>query len=146
MSERDPRKPRPVKRRRRGPTRPNVHINIFQNLATASDAEPEEKAVPELVREPEEPLVSSEWLERRSRRLDAFEQELRRRAAELDAREAELEEKEARLEADAYLREDALETRERRLAELEQNIGRRETELGSYVARLQSGFLRADAL
>jgi Skp family chaperone for outer membrane proteins len=139
-----------VKRRRRGPTRPNVHINIFQNLAASQDSAPEPKIEAETAlehaSERDKPLVSSEWLERRSRRLDAFEQELRRRAVELDAREAELEEKEARLEADVYLREDELETRERRLAELEQNIGRRETELGSYVARLQSGFLRADAL
>jgi hypothetical protein len=146
MPANDPRRSRQVKRRRRGPTRPNVHINIFQNLPASSDSEPDQKPEPDVAREPDEQLVSSEWLERRSRRLDAFEQELRRRAVELDTREAELEEKEARLEADAYLREDELEVRERRLAELEQNIGRRETELGSYVARLQGGFLRADAL
>lgn len=145
MSHSDPKKPHHVKRRRRGPTRPNVHINIFQNLPSSADS-PESKTEVEEVREPNEPLVSSEWLERRNRRLDAFEQELRRRAAELDAREAELEAKEARVEADLYLREDEIEVRERRLAELEQNIGRRETELGSYVARLQGGFLRADAL
>jgi hypothetical protein len=93
----------------------------------------------------EQPLVSVEWLERRSKRLDTFEQDLRKRALDLDVREAELEEKEARFEADVFLREDALESREQALAELEDRLGMRETDLSSYVARLQGGFLRADA-
>jgi hypothetical protein len=142
MADKDPRTPS-VKRRRR-PTRPNVHINIFQNLLPPPKAVPEPKAELELPHDDlfDEPLVSTEWIQRRSRRLDAFEQELRERAAELDRREAELEEKEARLEADVYLREDELEARERRLSDLEQRLGRREDEIGSYVARLQGGFLR----
>jgi Skp family chaperone for outer membrane proteins len=93
-----------------------------------------------------ETLVSAEWLERRNKRLDEFEQELRRRAHELDVREAELEQLEAEFEAEAFIRSEALEERERRLEELEQRLGRRESELGSYVARVQSGMLRADAL
>jgi Skp family chaperone for outer membrane proteins len=127
-------------------TRPSVtNINIFA-LAPIAAAQPS-VAVPELDRdEPSETLVSPQWLERRSRRLDTLEQELRRRGAELDAREAELEQREAEFEAEAFIRTEALEEREQRLAELDQRLGRREHELGSYVARIQSGFLRADAL
>jgi Skp family chaperone for outer membrane proteins len=122
-----------------------TNINIFA-LAPVAAAHPN-VAVPELGRdEPAETLVSPQWLERRSRKLDTLEQELRRRSAELEAREAELEQREAELEAEAFIRAEALEEREQRLAELDQKLGRRETELGSYVARLQSGFLRADAL
>jgi hypothetical protein len=138
----EPTTPQPRVRRRR---RPNVtNINIFalapvsapQTLPAFED-EPEER---------EETLVSSEWLERRSKRLDAFEQDLRRRSGELDIREAELEQLAAEFEAEAFIRSEALEEREYRLTELEQKLGRRETELGSYVARLQGGMLRADAL
>jgi hypothetical protein len=141
-AENDPRTSR-AKRRRR-PTRPNIHINIFQNLVPPPEVIPEPKvelgpAHDDLF---DEPLVSTEWIERRNRRLDAFEQELRERAGELDRREAELEEKEARLEADVYLREDALEERERKLSDLERRLGKREDEIGSYVARLQGGFGR----
>jgi Skp family chaperone for outer membrane proteins len=122
-----------------------TNINIFA-LAPVAAAHPN-VAVPELGHdEPAETLVSPQWLERRNRKLDTLEQELRRRSAELDAREAELEQREAELEAEAFIRSEALEEREQRLAELDQKLDRRETELGSYVARLQSGFLRADAL
>jgi Skp family chaperone for outer membrane proteins len=122
-----------------------TNINIFA-LAPVAAAQPN-VAVPELGRdESSETLVSPQWLERRSRRLDTLEQELRRRAAELDAREAELDQREAEFEAEAFIRTEALEERERRLAELDQRLGRRENELGSYVARLQGGFIRADAL
>jgi Skp family chaperone for outer membrane proteins len=122
-----------------------TNINIFA-LAPVAAAHPN-AAVPELGRdESSETLVSPQWLERRSRKLDTLEQELRRRSAELDAREAELEQREAEFEAEAFIRSEALEEREQRLAELDHKLGRRESELGSYVARLQSGFLRADAL
>jgi Skp family chaperone for outer membrane proteins len=122
-----------------------TNINIFA-LAPVAAAQPND-AVPELNGgDSTEALVSPQWLERRSRRLDTLEQEQRRRAAELDAREAELDRREAEFEAEAFIRSEALEERERRLAELDQRLGRRENELGSYVARLQSGFLRADAL
>jgi Skp family chaperone for outer membrane proteins len=122
-----------------------TNINIFA-LAPVAAASPN-VAVPELGRdEPAETLVSPQWLERRSRKLDTLEQELRRRSSELEAREAELEQREAEFEAEAFIRAEALEEREQRLAELDQKLGRRETELGSYVARLQSGFLRAYAL
>jgi hypothetical protein len=141
-AENELRKPR-AKRRRR-PTRPNIHVTIFQNLVPAPEVVPEPRVELEPARHDlfDEPLVSTEWIERRSRRLDEFEQELRQRAAELDRRELELEEKEARLEADVYLREDALEDRERKLSDLERRLGKREDEIGSYVARLQGGFLR----
>jgi uncharacterized protein (DUF3084 family) len=128
------------------PARRSVtNINIFA-LAPVAATQPN-VAVPDLDGgDPTETLVSPQWLERRSRRLDTLEQELRRRAAELDAREAELDQREAEFEAEAFIRSEALEERERRLAELDQRLGRRENELGSYVARLQSGFPRADAL
>jgi hypothetical protein len=96
--------------------------------------------------EPDETFVSSQWLEKRSKRIDTLEQELRDRAIELERREAELEQREAEFEAEHFIRSEALEERERRLGELEDRLGRRESELGSYVARLQGGFLRADAL
>lgn len=135
-----------AKRRRRSPTRPNVYVTIVgaPTVASAQAAEP----VPAEKEEAsgfEAPLVSPEWLERRSKRLDAFEQELRKRALDLDVREAELEEREARFEADVFLREDALELRERAVADQEDRLGNRETDLSSYVARLQGGLLRADA-
>jgi septin family protein len=142
MAEKDPRASRVTRRRR--PTRPNIHINIFQNLVPPPEVVPEPTTLAEPARDDlfDEPLVSAEWIERRSRRLDAFEQELRQRAAEIDRREEELEEKEARLEADVYLREDELEARERKLSDLERRLGQREDEIGSYVARLQGGFGR----
>lgn len=145
MSQQEP-KPRraAAKRRRRGPTRPNVYVTIIgAGLPASSEAAPA-PAEAEAPREADGPLVSSEWLERRSNRLDAFEQELRKRALDLDVREAELEEKEARFEADVFLREDALEFRERAVSDLEDRLGRKETDIGSYVARVQGGFLRAD--
>jgi Skp family chaperone for outer membrane proteins len=136
-----------VKRRRR-PKQAVTNINIFA-LGPSGTAEPaptqrESEAEPHA--EPEETLVSSQWLERRSKRLDKYEQELRQRALELEVREAELEQREAEFEAEAFIRSEALEERERRILDLEQKIGHRETELGSYVARVQSGLLRADAL
>jgi hypothetical protein len=123
-----------------------TNINIF---ALAPVAAPQ--ATPVRVRESEpaetsETLVSPQWLERRNKKLDLLEQELRRRAAELDLREAELEQREVEFEAEAFIRSEALEEREHRLDELDQRLGRRENELGSYVARLQGGFLRAEAL
>jgi Skp family chaperone for outer membrane proteins len=128
------------------PRRPSVtNINIFALAPVA--ASHASTAQPVLERdESMETLVSPQWLERRNKRLDMLEQELRRRVAELDAREAELEQREAEFEAEAFIRSEALEERERRLAELDQRLGRRETELGSYVARVQGGMLRADAL
>jgi hypothetical protein len=146
MSQQEPKSRRPAaKRRRRSPTRPNVYVTIIGAgvPALSQDAAPA-PAEAEERREADEPLVSPQWLERRSNHLDAFEQELRKRALDLDVREAELEEKEARFEADAFLREDALESREHAVAELENRLGSRESELGSYVARVQGGFLRAD--
>lgn len=122
-----------------------TNVNIFA-LAPIAASHPS-VAVPEPARdETSETLVSPQWLERRNKRLDALEQELRRRAGELDAREAELEQREAEFEAEAFIRSEALEERERRLEELDQRLGRRETELSSYVARVQGGLLRADAL
>jgi hypothetical protein len=125
--------------------RPSVtNINIFA-LAPMAASSPS-AAVPELQRdEPSETLVSPEWLERRSRKLDALEQDLRRRAADLEAREALLEQREAEFEAESFIRSEALEERERRLEEFDERLGRRESELGSYIARVQSGLRRADA-
>jgi len=145
MSHQDPKPRRPAaKRRRRGPTRPNVYVTIIgTGLPVSSEAAPAPAEADERL-DADTPLVSPEWLERRNNRLDAFEQELRKRALDLDVREAELEEKEARFEADVFLREDALESRERAVADLEDRLGSRESELGSYVARVQGGFLRAD--
>ena len=140
-------KPTPRRRRRR-PTRPNVYVNIFGAPLAHGSAEQAASPAAEAVErpEPEEPLVSPEWLERRGKRLATMEQELRERALELERRESELDEREARFEADVFFRENDLETRERALAEQEQRIGRREHELGSYVARVQGGMLRADAV
>ena len=71
-----------AKRRRRGPTRPNVYVTIIgAGLPVSSEAAPA-PAEAEAPREADRPLVSSEWLERRNNRLDAFEQELRRRTGE----------------------------------------------------------------
>ncbi len=147
MPHKEPKPKRPAaKRRRRSPTRPNVFVTIIGSSTAAPTPAAEPVPAPtEEVSGFEAPLVSPEWLERRSKRLDAFEQELRKRALDLDVREAELEEREARFEADVFLREDALELRERVVAEQENRLGSRETDLSSYVARVQGGFLRADA-
>jgi Skp family chaperone for outer membrane proteins len=128
------------------PRKPSVtNINIF---ALAPVAAPHASTAQPVLEHDEstETLVSPQWLERRNKRLDALEQELKRRAADLDAREAELEQREAELEAEVFIRWEALEEREQRLAELDERLGRREHELSSYVARVQGGMLRADAL
>jgi hypothetical protein len=145
MPEHEPKETRSdvKRRRRRGPTRPNVHINIFQNVPSGANTAAEEPPEPAQSPDLDETLVSSEWLERRSKRLDGHEQELRRRALELETREAELEQREAEFEAESFIRWEALEERERRLVALEERLGHKETELSSYVARLQGGFLRA---
>ena len=146
MPHKEPKPRRPAaKRRRRGPTRPNVYVTVIGAPAAAPvEAATPVPAEPDEARELDEPLVSPEWLERRSKRLDAFEEELRKRALDLDVREAEHEERVARFEADAFLRDDALDLRERAVAEAEERLGTRETDISTYVARLQSGFLRAD--
>jgi hypothetical protein len=145
MPEHEPKETRSdvKRRRRRGPTRPNVHINIFQNAPSAGSTAAEERPEPAESNDLDETIVSSEWLERRSKRLDAHEQELRRRVLDLETREAELEQREAEFEAESFIRWEALEERERRLVALEERLGHKETELSSYVARLQGGFLRA---
>lgn len=123
-----------------------TNINIFA-LAPVAASQATPVRVPEVgPAETSETLVSPQWLERRNKKLDLLEQDLRRRAAELDLREAEHEQREAEFEAEAFIRSEALEEREQRLEELDQRLDRRENELGSYVARLQGGFLRADAL
>jgi predicted metal-dependent hydrolase len=135
--------PAPVRRRRR--PKPTVtNINMF--WLGASPVVESAPARHELEVEPDQTLVSTEWLERRSKRLDKYEQELRQRSLELEVREAELDQREAEFEAEAFIRSEALEERERRLSELDQKLGTRETELSSYVARVQGGMLRADAL
>jgi uncharacterized protein (DUF3084 family) len=123
-----------------------TNINIFALAPVAAPQATPVRAPENELAETSETLVSPQWLERRNRKLDVLEQELRRRAAELDLREAELEQREAEFEAEAFIRSEALEEREQRLDELDRRLGRRENELGSYVARLQGGFLRADAL
>jgi hypothetical protein len=131
------------------PRRPSVtNINIF---ALAPVAAPHASTAQPVLESPSsdestETLVSPQWLERRNKRLDTLEQELRRRGVDLDAREAELEQREAELEAEAFIRSEALDEREQRLADLDQRLGRREHELSSFVARVQGGMLRADAL
>jgi hypothetical protein len=128
------------------PTRSSVtNINIFALAPVAAGHTTPARAEIEPT-EHSETLVSPQWVERRNRKLDLQDQELRRRAAELDLREAGLEQREAEFEAEVFIRSEALEEREQRLAELDQRLERREDELGSYVARLQGGFLRASAL
>jgi len=128
------------------PRRPSVtNINIFALAPVAAPHASTAQPVPERD-ESTETLVSPQWLERRNRKLDTLEQELRHRAGDLDVREAELEQREAEFEAEAFIRSEALQEREDRLAELDQRLDRREHELGSYVARVQGGMLRADAL
>jgi septin family protein len=91
-----------------------------------------------------ERLVSTEWLERRSKRLEKQEQEIKQRTLEVERREAELEEREARFAVDMYLREDEIEARESQLRDLEARLGQKESDLGTFVARVQGG-LFADA-
>jgi len=122
-----------------------TNINIFALAPVAAPSAT--RAQPVLERdESTETLVSPQWLERRNKRLDTLEQELKRRAVDLDVREAELEQREAEFEAEAFIRSEALEEREARLEDLDQRLDRREHELSSYVARVQGGLLRADAL
>ena len=144
-----------VKRRRRHKSSV-TNINIFamtsspevaaQPAAPAPVTAP--AAVPPAEHEDEdlfgERLVSSEWLERRAKRLEKQEQELKQRALEIERREAELEERQARFKADMYLREDEVEAREEHLRDLEARLGQKESDLGTFVARVQGGLL-ADA-
>ena len=137
-----------VKRRRRHKSSV-TNINIFALTPGAEDAS-------QLVTAPAPPaehededlfggrIVSSEWLERRAKRLEKQEQEVKQRTLELERREAELDEREARFEADMYLREDEIEVREHHLRDLEARLGQKESDLGSFVARVQGGLL-ADA-
>jgi hypothetical protein len=138
-------------RRRRRHKSTVTNINIFAlagNEGETVPAVPAETPASAVDREDEdlfgERMVSSEWLERRAKRLEKQEQELKQRALDLERREAELDEREARFEADMYLREDELEVRERQLTELETRLGQKESDLGTFVARVQGGLL-ADA-
>lgn len=136
-----------VRRRRRHKTSV-TNINVFALASGPDEATQTPSAIPAPDREDEElfgeRMVSSEWLERRAKRLEKQEQDLRLRAVELEQRELELEEREARFEADMYLREDEIESRERQLADLEARLGQKESDLGTFVARVQGGLL-ADA-
>ena len=144
-----------VKRRRRHKSSV-TNINIFAMTSSpevaaqpaAAAPVPASTAVPPAEHEDEdlfgERLVSSEWLERRAKRLEKQEQELKQRALDIERREAELDEREARFEADMYLREDEVEAREGHLRELEARLGQKESDLGTFVARVQGGLL-ADA-
>ena len=126
-----------------------TNINVF---ALGASAEPEEPAAspPPVPREVGgedlfgERMVSTEWLERRAKRLEKQEQELKQRALEIERRELELDDRQARFEADMYLREDEIEAREEHLRDLEARLGQKESDLGSFVARVQGGLL-ADA-
>ena len=81
-----------------------TNINIFA-LAPVAASHATPVRAPEIEpAETSETLVSPQWLERRNKKLDLLEQELRRRAAELDLREAELEQREAEFEAEAFIR------------------------------------------
>jgi DNA repair exonuclease SbcCD ATPase subunit len=139
-----------VKRRRRHKSSV-TNINIFALQPGAEGAIPETHAAADVQQAPAEveedlfgSVVSSDWLERRAKRLEKQEEAIKERTLELERREAELEEREARFEADMYLREDELEVRERELAELEARLGQKESDLGTFVARVQGGLL-ADA-
>ena len=143
-------------RRRRRHKSSVTNINIFAlnsgSEAVASDLVPGAPAAPAPATPVEvedndlfgEQLVSSEWLERRAKRLEKQEQELKVRTLDIERREAELDEREARFEADMYLREDELEAREEHLRDLEARLGQKESDLGTFVARVQGGLL-ADA-
>jgi hypothetical protein len=136
-------------RRRRRHKSSVTNINIFALGAGGELPVPAEQPVaPPAEAEDDdlfgERLVSSEWLERRAKRLEKQEQDLKVRALEIERREAELDDREARFEADMYLREDEIEARERELRELEARLGQKESDLGVFVARVQGGLL-ADA-
>jgi septin family protein len=139
-----------VKRRRRHKSTV-TNINIFALSPGAEGPPPETDATAQPTQVPAEvedeflgAVASTEWLERRAKRLEQQEQAIRERTIEIERREAELEEREARFEADMYLREDELEVRERELADLEARLGQKESDLGTFVARVQGGLL-ADA-
>jgi DNA repair exonuclease SbcCD ATPase subunit len=135
-------------RRRRRPKSSVTNINIFALTAGAEPVRPAEVPAPAVPTDEEdlfgERMVSTEWLERRAKRLEKQEQELKQRALEIERREAELEERQARFEADMYLREDEVEAREEHLRDLEARLGQKESDLGTFVARVQGGLL-ADA-
>jgi hypothetical protein len=141
-----------VRRRRRHKTTV-TNINVFALGTGVDPVEATAAGTPaELPRSPEaededlfgERMVSSEWLERRAKRLEKQEQELKQRALDVERREIDLDEREARFEADMYLREDEIEAREQHLRELEARLGQKESDLGVFVARVQGGLL-ADA-
>jgi len=141
-------------RRRRRHTSSVTNINIFamssspEATAQPGVAPPAPTAAPPAEGDDEdlfgERLVSSEWLERRAKRLEKQEQELKQRTLEIERREAEIDDREARFEADMYLREDEIEAREQHLRDLEARLGQKESDLGTFVARVQGGLL-ADA-
>jgi hypothetical protein len=137
-------------RRRRRHKSSVTNINIFAVSAGSEAAVPaEHQAVTPAAEAADEDLfgerlVSSEWLERRAKRLEKQEQDLKVRVLEIERREAELDDRVARFEADMYLREDELEAREEQLRELEARLGQKESDLGVFVARVQGGLL-ADA-
>jgi DNA repair exonuclease SbcCD ATPase subunit len=137
-----------VRRRRRHKTT-ITNINVFAVGASADPAQPEAIPPPVAAGADDEDLfgermVSTEWLERRAKRLEKQEQELKQRAVEIERREMELEEREARFEADMYMREDEAEAKEQHLRDLEARLGQKESDLGTFVARVQGGLL-ADA-
>ena len=137
-----------VRRRRRHKTTV-TNINVFALGASADHAQPEASPPPARSGADDEDLfgermVSTEWLERRAKRLEKQEQELKQRALEIERRELELDDRQARFEADMYLREDEIEAREEHLRDLEARLGQKESDLGSFVARVQGGLL-ADA-
>ena len=143
-------------RRRRRHKSSVTNINIFAMTSSpevgAQPALPVPAAAPALAPPVEhedddlfgERMVSTEWLERRAKRLEKQEQELKQRALDIERREAELDDREARFEADMYLREDEVEAREKHLRDLEARLGQKESDLGTFVARVQGGLL-ADA-
>ena len=142
MGEKDSQRPGRTKRHAR--RKPSVtNVNIFAMAPPAPGPADEPLAAPPKRDEPDDPFFSSEALERRAKRLEAIEQELRERAEDLERREADLEAREARAEADLFLREDAIEARERELADLDERLRRKETELASYVARVQGDIYRS---
>src|SRR5262245_14344119 len=132
-----------VRRRRRHKTTV-TNINVFALGASAEHAQPEASPPPVASGADDEDLfgermVSTEWLERRAKRLEAQEQDLKQRALDIERREMELDEREARFEADMYLREDEAAAREEHLRDLEVRLGQKESDLGSFVARVQGG-------
>ena len=142
MGERDPKRPARAKRHAR--RKPSVtNVNIFAMAPPAPAGADEPHGEPPKRDEPDDPFFSPEALERRAKRLEGIEDELRERLQGLERREADLEAREARAEADLFLREDAIEARERELAELEERLRRKETELASYVARVQGDIYRS---